>query len=131
MRSDDYVSTNNVKFYFDYQNGEYGYNTSSTRGADTFSPFKGSGGAPMTCKLTASGVHYQSFRYSNFSGTISFTMSGSGTISGGTVTKNGTQTTTTTTSFVAGDTISFGTGGSSGNSDGASASTPTYTITFE
>ena len=37
---DDYVSTNNVKFYFDYQNGEYGYNTSPLRGADTFSPFK-------------------------------------------------------------------------------------------
>ena len=37
---DDYVSTNNVKFYFDYQDGSYGYNTSSTRGADTFSPFK-------------------------------------------------------------------------------------------
>ena len=37
---DDYVSTNNVKFYFDYQDGEYGYNTSPLRGADTFSPFK-------------------------------------------------------------------------------------------
>ena len=40
---DDYVSTNNVKFYFDYQDGSYGYNTSSTRGADTFSPFKSGG----------------------------------------------------------------------------------------
>ena len=39
MSLDDYVSTNNVKFYFDYQNGKYGYNTSSERGADTFSPF--------------------------------------------------------------------------------------------
>lgn len=37
---DDYVSTNNVKFYFDYQNGKYGWNSSSLRGADTFSPFR-------------------------------------------------------------------------------------------
>lgn len=26
-------------FYFDYQGGKFGYNTSSSRGADTFSPF--------------------------------------------------------------------------------------------
>ena len=29
------------RFYFDVQNGEYGYNTSASRGADTFHPFKG------------------------------------------------------------------------------------------
>ena len=34
------LAANNVGFYFDYQNGEYGYNTSPLRGADTFSPFK-------------------------------------------------------------------------------------------
>lgn len=28
------------RFYFDVQNGEYGYNTSASRGADTFHPFK-------------------------------------------------------------------------------------------
>lgn len=27
-------------FYFDYQNGKYGYNTSPSRGADSFRPFK-------------------------------------------------------------------------------------------
>ena len=26
-------------FYFDYQNGKYGYNTEANRGADTFHPF--------------------------------------------------------------------------------------------
>lgn len=30
---------NGTKFYFDYQDGQYGYNTDPERGADTFSPF--------------------------------------------------------------------------------------------
>lgn len=38
--SGDGTGTN---FYFDYQDGEYGYNTSPLRGADTFSPFKSGG----------------------------------------------------------------------------------------
>lgn len=33
------LTANGTKFYFDYQNGKYGYNTSSARGASTFSPF--------------------------------------------------------------------------------------------
>ena len=37
--NDGYLKTNNKYFYFDYQGGKYGYNTSSSRGADTFSPF--------------------------------------------------------------------------------------------
>ena len=37
------LAANNVGFYFDYQNGEYGFNTSETRGADTFSPFRSGG----------------------------------------------------------------------------------------
>ena len=47
MKLDDYVSIMNNRlsandngFYFDYQDGEYGFNTSSERGADTFFPFK-------------------------------------------------------------------------------------------
>ena len=36
------LSANNNHFYFDYQNGKYGYNTSSSRGADTFHPFSNS-----------------------------------------------------------------------------------------
>lgn len=36
------LSANGNKFYFDYQNGEYGYNTDPERGADTFRPFSGS-----------------------------------------------------------------------------------------
>ena len=35
------LTINNTKFYFDYQNGKYGYNTSAGRGADTFHSFKG------------------------------------------------------------------------------------------
>ena len=38
--NDGYLKTNNKYFYFDYQNSTYGYNTSSSRGADTFVPFK-------------------------------------------------------------------------------------------
>ena len=34
------LSANNNEFYFDYQNGKYGYNTDPNRGADTFNPFK-------------------------------------------------------------------------------------------
>jgi len=34
------LTANSKQFYFDYQNGSYGFNTSSSRGADTFSPFK-------------------------------------------------------------------------------------------
>lgn len=34
------MSANGNQFYFDYQNGQYGYNTDPARGADTFSPFK-------------------------------------------------------------------------------------------
>lgn len=30
---------NGTRFYFDCQNGQYGYNTDPERGADTFSPF--------------------------------------------------------------------------------------------
>ena len=34
------LTANSVKFYFDYKNGKYGFNTSPNRGADTFVPFK-------------------------------------------------------------------------------------------
>ena len=33
------LSANGIRFYFDYQDGQYGYNTDPARGADTFSPF--------------------------------------------------------------------------------------------
>ena len=36
------LSANGNGFYFDYQNGSYGYNTSPNRGADTFHVFKAS-----------------------------------------------------------------------------------------
>ena len=39
------LNANNHKFYFDYHNGEYGYNTSISRGADTFVPFSGGSGS--------------------------------------------------------------------------------------
>lgn len=43
--NDDKVSSsqliaNDKSFYFDYQDGKYGWNSSSSRGADTFLPFK-------------------------------------------------------------------------------------------
>lgn len=33
------LTANSNRFYFDYQNGKYGYNTDPSRGAGTFSPF--------------------------------------------------------------------------------------------
>ena len=35
------LTANNNKFYFDFQNDQYGYNTDPARGADTFHPFRG------------------------------------------------------------------------------------------
>lgn len=35
----DGLTANGQRIYMDYQDGKYGYNTSATRGADTFSPF--------------------------------------------------------------------------------------------
>lgn len=35
------LTANGNKFYFDYQDGKYGYNTDPNRGADTFLPFNG------------------------------------------------------------------------------------------
>ena len=37
--NDDCCKVGNQYFYFDYHDGSYGYNTSSSRGADTFFPF--------------------------------------------------------------------------------------------
>ena len=33
------LTVNDNQFYFDYQDGKYGFNTDPNRGADTFSPF--------------------------------------------------------------------------------------------
>ncbi len=38
------LTANNKNFYFDYQDGKYGYNTDPNRGADTFSPFNSASG---------------------------------------------------------------------------------------
>lgn len=38
---DNSLIANSTQFYFDYQDGKYGYNTDPNRGADTFSPFSG------------------------------------------------------------------------------------------
>lgn len=35
------LTANGSGFYFDYQDGKYGFNTDPNRGADTFSPFSG------------------------------------------------------------------------------------------
>ncbi len=35
------LTANSTQFYFDYQDGKYGYNTDPNRGADTFIPFSG------------------------------------------------------------------------------------------
>ncbi len=37
------LTANNNQFYFDYQDGKYGFNTDPNRGADTFNPFNGGG----------------------------------------------------------------------------------------
>lgn len=57
--SDELIATNGnnekVGFYFDYQNGHYGYNTSPTRESSTFTSFSFAGGdmLPTSLKATA------------------------------------------------------------------------------
>ena len=48
------LSVNSNKFYFDYQDGKYGYNTSPNRGADTFRPFNDL--QPIYDAIVAAGV---------------------------------------------------------------------------
>ena len=36
---EDELTANGTRIYLDYKDGKYGYNTSASRGADTFSPF--------------------------------------------------------------------------------------------
>lgn len=43
----NHVQVGTTHFYFDYHDGMYGYNTSSLRGADTFTPFKSGGGIAL------------------------------------------------------------------------------------
>lgn len=49
------LTANSNHFYFDYQNGKYGYNTDPNRGAGTFSPF--SKGAVKVGSYTAATVN--------------------------------------------------------------------------
>lgn len=39
VKLNDSLQANSTQFYFDYQNGKYGFNTDPNRGADTFNPF--------------------------------------------------------------------------------------------
>ena len=49
------LTVNGVHFYYDYQGGEYGYNTDPNRGAGTFSPFNSYAGYTLpTLRLLAS-----------------------------------------------------------------------------
>ena len=40
---EDELTANGIRIYLDYKDGKYGYNTSASRGADTFSPFSSGG----------------------------------------------------------------------------------------
>lgn len=74
----DELTVNGNRFYFDYHDGKYGYNTSPSRGADTFVPFKqathfnlGSvsqvpSGTNLTTKLTELGIDPDSLTSANF-----------------------------------------------------------------
>ena len=71
------LTANGNKFYFDYKDGKYGYNTDPNRGADTFSPFSSGtgtnlkirGGTSSTVNPTnATGSH----RYYNESGMFKY-----------------------------------------------------------
>lgn len=63
------LSANNNKFYFDYQDGKYGYNTDPQRGADTFNPFSGAKEYTATYSCTV-GSHGEGYGYSASAGEI-------------------------------------------------------------
>lgn len=50
----NHLAVNGTEFYFDTHDGEFGYNTSESRGADTFHPFK-SGVEQATVSISVSG----------------------------------------------------------------------------
>ncbi len=52
---EDELTANGTRIYLDYKDGQYGYNTSALRGADTFSPFK-SGKSEFTQIATVANV---------------------------------------------------------------------------
>lgn len=72
------LTANGNQFYFDYQDGKYGYNTSSNRSASTFTPF-GSGTIEMTITLSCSyGAHARTYTEATIigdgcNGTFTFT----------------------------------------------------------
>lgn len=45
------LTANSNQFYFDYQDGKYGFNTDPNRGADTFFPFKNSANCTITLTM--------------------------------------------------------------------------------
>ena len=60
------LTINNVNFNLDYQDGKYGWNESSERGADTFHPFKNESNAVyinMTCHIEWRGDDTHSYEY--------------------------------------------------------------------
>lgn len=74
------------EFYFDYQNGKYGYNTSASRGSSTFYPFKNTTDiiAALPKKITCSayaGSGAQDEGAVNGSSTMSLVSPGNGTLS--------------------------------------------------
>ena len=60
---DDYCKVGNQYFYFDYHDGSYGYNTSSSRGADTFFPFNT---AKYTCCVNCTGYNNYKVDFAGF-----------------------------------------------------------------
>lgn len=69
------LTANGHRLYMDYKDGKYGYNTSPTRGADTFTPFNtstailigsGSGRGTATFDVTEKYPYYSELTISNF-----------------------------------------------------------------
>ena len=61
------LKANNNEIYMDYQNGKYGYNTSASRGADTFHPFRGYEYLGQGTNFNVSSYPgYQNFTVDNF-----------------------------------------------------------------
>lgn len=71
-------------FYFDYQNGKYGWNSSPSRGADTFHPFKQAATETkvITGKTTTDLGEDNNYRYIDTTGVVN-TNSGTYTFSSG------------------------------------------------
>lgn len=104
------LKANNNDIYMDYHDGEYGINTSSTRGADTFIPFK-QGTDFVVCSVTNFFISGSLQAYRGY-GRLTYT-DPDGIVTGGSADSNGSDVSVNFTTKTMTGTMAVGDGGCS------------------